>query len=369
MMGYEVDFLPVGTGECSGDAIALRFGNLQGSRNEQTVIVIDGGYKENGEKLIEHIKTFYGTGGVDLVISTHPDNDHSSGLAVVLEELKVGRLWMHKPWEHTDDIAKMFHDGRVTDMGVAEGIRKSLDSVRSLEKIAARKGIPITEPFAGTKECGGIVEVVGPTLAYYESLLCDFRCTPAPKDGVLGAVSKILSPVKKANVSVIEDWNIETLSDGGTTHAENNSSAIILIRPEAGHSLLFTADSGIPALTIAADTLDAMAFDYSSLKFIQVPHHGSRRNVGPTILNRIIGPKQPNDVKFRTAFVSAAKDGAPRHPAKKVTNAFRRRGAHVFGTTTGSAVCHRHNAPDRGWGNAIALPMYAEVEEPEGVPA
>ena len=113
MMGYEIDFLPVGTGECSGDAIALRFGSLQGSRNEQTVIVIDGGYKEDGEKLIEHIKTFYGTGSVDLVISTHPDNDHSSGLAAVLEELKVGRLWMHKPWEHTDDIARMFHDGRL----------------------------------------------------------------------------------------------------------------------------------------------------------------------------------------------------------------------------------------------------------------
>ena len=41
-MGYEVDFLPVGDGEKSGDAISLRFGNLFGGRNEQVVIIIDG---------------------------------------------------------------------------------------------------------------------------------------------------------------------------------------------------------------------------------------------------------------------------------------------------------------------------------------
>jgi len=28
------------------------------------------------------------------------------------------------------------------------------------------------------------------------------------------------------------------------------------------------------------------------LMFVQIPHHGSRRNVGPTILNRLVGPIQ-----------------------------------------------------------------------------
>jgi hypothetical protein len=55
-MGYEIDFLPVGEGEKSGDAIALRFGNLFGNRNEKTVVVIDGGFKETGEKLVKHIE-------------------------------------------------------------------------------------------------------------------------------------------------------------------------------------------------------------------------------------------------------------------------------------------------------------------------
>jgi hypothetical protein len=54
-MGYEIDFLPVGEGEDSGDAIALRFGSLFGPRSEQTVVVIDGGFKESAEGLVSHI--------------------------------------------------------------------------------------------------------------------------------------------------------------------------------------------------------------------------------------------------------------------------------------------------------------------------
>ena len=89
-MGYEIDILAVGEGERSGDAIAIRCGNMWGRPDEQSVIVIDGGTIDSGERLVHHIKTVYGTNNVLMVLSTHPDGDHSSGLTVVLEELKVG---------------------------------------------------------------------------------------------------------------------------------------------------------------------------------------------------------------------------------------------------------------------------------------
>ena len=119
-MSYEIDFFPVGEGEKSGDAIALRFGNLHGDRKEQTIVVIDGGYKLTGEKIVQHIQNIYGTDCVDLVVSTHPDTDHTSGLKLILEELEVTSLWMHRPWNHTKDIADLFHDGRVTDNSISE---------------------------------------------------------------------------------------------------------------------------------------------------------------------------------------------------------------------------------------------------------
>ncbi len=56
-MGYEIDFMPVGEGEKSGDAIALRFGNLNGNRSEYKVVVVDAGFKESGgNELVAHIK-------------------------------------------------------------------------------------------------------------------------------------------------------------------------------------------------------------------------------------------------------------------------------------------------------------------------
>src|SRR2546426_4890870 len=101
-LGYEVDFLPVGDSK-SGDAILLRFGNLYGARHEQTVVLIDGGYTDTGEAIVQHVNRYYSTNEIDLIISTHPDADHTAGLEVVIEKCIVRALWMHLPWNHTDD--------------------------------------------------------------------------------------------------------------------------------------------------------------------------------------------------------------------------------------------------------------------------
>ena len=71
-MGFEVDFLSVGDGQRSGDAIALRLGNLHGPRDEQVVMIIDGGTTESGERLAEHVRHFYRTTQVDFALLTHP---------------------------------------------------------------------------------------------------------------------------------------------------------------------------------------------------------------------------------------------------------------------------------------------------------
>ena len=360
-MGYEVDFLPVGEGERGGDAICLRIGNLLGPRSEQTVVVIDGGFKEtSGKALVEHIKSFYKTEFVDLVVSTHPDADHTGGLESVLDDLQVGCLWMHQPWNHTDDIARMFRDGRVTDTGVSDTLRRSLESARYLETMAHRRNIPIVEPFRGLANASQQIFVVGPSILFYEGLLPEFRCTPEPKKK-LGVIFEAMRGSVDIAKKVAELWGVETLDDGGETSAENNSSAILLIKADETW-LLFTGDAGIPALTDASDYLNSLGFDLSQIKFIQVPHHGSHHNVGPTILDRLLGPKLDNELSIKTAFVSVPKDADSKHPSKKVMNAFRRRGAPVH-ATQGMAKFHSQNAPNRGWQKSIPLPFYSEVDD------
>ncbi len=362
-MGFEIDFLPVGDGEKGGDAIALRYGKLDGTRSEQTVIVIDGGTKESGENLVKHIQEYYKTGQVNLVISTHPDADHSSGLTVVLENLKVDNLWMHRPWEHAQDIKDAFKNGRITGKGLKVSIKKSLENAYELETIAGKEGIPIREPFSDFSKKGDQLIILGPSEEFYEDLLPNFRETPEPKEAVAWP-EKLVILVKEVVKWITETWGMETLTDPeeGETSAENNTSTILLL-PLNGKMFLFTSDAGTEALNNAINKAESLGIDLREVGFLQIPHHGSKHNIGPTMLNHIIGQKLREQKHLKTAFVSSPKNGDPKHPSRKVVNALKRRGAKAY-ATKGISMCQSSpDAPGRGWKNADPLPFYDQVEE------
>ncbi|MGA8407555.1 MAG: MBL fold metallo-hydrolase [Candidatus Acidiferrales bacterium] len=360
-MAFEIDFLPVGEGERGGDAIALRFGNLA-NPNEQTVIVLDGGTKKSGAELVEHIKTQYKTTVVDAVVCTHSDADHASGLTEVLENLTVRNLFMHLPWNHVQDLEDQLKKASATDT-VRQHFRKSLESARELERLAKRKGIPIVEPFSDTLRAGTLT-VLGPSTHFYEGLLESFRCAGELALKERPFFDKIFAEAGKAIKWLTETWSSETLvePDGDASSAENNSSVVLLFS-EGDRKFLFTSDAGVPALTEAANYALRVGVDLKTVNGIQIPHHGSKRNVGPAILDRIVGPKLKEENVTKSVIVSAPKDGAPKHPSKRVINAFMRRGGKVI-ATQGMTILHRsYDAPDRGWANAVALPFYDRVEE------
>ena len=56
MAFFEIDFLEAGT-KSSGDAIALRYEDDGGATY---IHVVDGGYTDDGDKLVAHIKKYYG---------------------------------------------------------------------------------------------------------------------------------------------------------------------------------------------------------------------------------------------------------------------------------------------------------------------
>lgn len=353
-MGFEIDYLPVGNGKQSGDAIALRYGNLFGPRNEQVIVMIDGGTKEAGQALVNHVITHYGTRKVDYVFCTHADGDHASGLTIVVEQLEVGVLIMQQPWDHAEEIRSLFKDGRITDLSLGIRIRKSLQAAHDLERTAIENGVTIVEAFAGDYTPDGAIRVLGPSRDYYQTLICNFRGTPEPKGLVELSLLKAAGVVDQTVQWFDERLFGESLREPSEdTSAENNSSMILYMEYE-GMGMLFTGDAGVPALTHAADYAAATGIRLQGLRLLHVPHHGSKRNVGPRILNRITA---------ETAYISASAWGEPKHPSKKVTNALKRRGASVF-TTQGKSIRHHYNAPDRqGWSSATPVPFYDFVED------
>jgi beta-lactamase superfamily II metal-dependent hydrolase len=359
---YEIDFLPVGDGERGGDAIALRFG-AQLTPQQQKVIVIDGGTKDSGESLVTHIKTHYKTTVVDLVVCTHSDSDHACGLMEVVENLTVRRLAMYLPWNHAANIDNLFKDPQIDEDKVKSHFKKSLDNAHQLEQLAKKKGIEVIEPFSDSTQGDDVLVVLGPSKKFYEELLLSFR--GAPEAAVkTGFAPKFVAAVKDAVKWVMENWGYETLTEPevNASSAENNSSMILLFK-DNNDRFLFTSDAGVPALTGAIEVAKRIGVDLKTVKALQVPHHGSKHNVGPAVLNLIVGPKQNQEQYTKIAIVSAPKEGEPRHPSKKVVNAFIRRGAMVYATKGNTIWHHSADAPARGWNDADPLLFSSQVEE------
>jgi beta-lactamase superfamily II metal-dependent hydrolase len=362
-MAFEIDFLPVGEGEKSGDAVAMRFGNLIANPPQQTVVVIDGGTKKSGAALVEHINAYYKTNSVQHVICTHSDADHASGLTEVLEVCEVHNLHMHRPWDHLVDVDSLLKYADTSTNTLKRHFKKSLDSAHELESIAKKKGIEVSELFSDNAAAADTFCVLGPSVAFYESLLESFRCADElrVKEGVF---DKVFGTAEKAIRWLVESWSKETLvePDDDVCSAENNSSMILLFT-DGTDKFLFTSDAGVLALTEAANRANSLGFDLKSLNAFQVPHHGSKHNVGPSILDRIVGPKLNQETFTKTAVVSASKEAEPKHPSRRVVNALMRRGAQVL-TTQGNTLWLRGgDVPNRGWGPAIPLQFNQQVEE------
>ncbi len=205
-MAFEVDFLPVGAGEKSGDAIAVRWGNLAGPRAEQKVMIIDGGTLEAGKNLVNHVQTYYGTTFVDAVVCTHPDIDHACGLKVVLEELDFGFLLMHQPWNHASEVLDLFKNP-LTPTKLKEKLQKSITAAHDLQEVCDDKGKKVYEPFAGATWDN--IRVLGPNRDYYQQLLAQFRETPAAVYPVPSILQKAIATAKETIEWVAEKLDMQ----------------------------------------------------------------------------------------------------------------------------------------------------------------
>ena len=359
-MGFEIDFLAVGDSSKSGDCIALRYGNLSGPRSEQTVVTIDGGTLESGDQLVDHILTHYGTNKVDFAFLTHPDLDHASGMRRILERIQVERVVMHLPWDHSHVIKQLVDDERTTVASLARRTKENLKAAKEIETLAKQHKIAIVEPFAGTATTDGVITVLGPTEQFYQQRLANFDFMP-------GAVSYRTSPYVESTSGIeVESWTTETLRDPpeSASSARNNSSMILLINVD-NHKLLLTGDAGVPAIEAAINYADGVGLSLHDLNFFQIPHHGSRKNLGPTVINRLFGRGRTPGLPNLVAVASVAKEGAPKHPNKKITNALIRRGATVV-VTAGTHILYAKPWPNRaGYGPVDPVPLHTIVESDE----
>jgi beta-lactamase superfamily II metal-dependent hydrolase len=337
---YEVDFLPVGKAGRHGDAIAMRF--TRPDTGTYAHVIIDAGFEEHGDALVEHVRSYFNTDSIDLAIVTHPDGDHIGGMDTVIRELNIGTLCIH----------------RLGQRGGA-GL-PAADAVDELIQLAEDNGTAIHEPFAGTWAFGQALRILGPTEDWYAELVAEQQAEASERAAAAGRGRGLAEAARLLGQRFVAALPVEIpFDDAGGTNPRNNSSAVTLVEVD-GHRMLFTADAGVPALERAWDWLRDNVGDTSPPRFTQLPHHGSRHNASSALLDRILGPT--GQAQTKTAFVNVAEE-AKKHPSPRIANGFMRRGYRVY-QTKGITIHHfGAGAPDRGWQPATPLEPLDEEQE------
>jgi len=344
-MNYEIDFLPVGEG--SGDAIVIRYGD---DPNGYYLHVVDGGRTGTSETIIDHINMFYPGYHINHMVLSHADDDHATGLVGVMEAIEVKNLWMNRPWLYAQEILHHFH-GNFTLQGLVDDIKERHPYLVELERLAIQKGVHIHEVFQGATI--GAFTVLAPTRDRYVNSIPDFEKAPdryTTEDAGSQSFGLLRSLVEAAKKWLEEKWDLETLAENTKTSA-SNESCVVQYGRLGDRGALLTADVGPIGLMEAGKFGAQLGLDLP--KFVQVPHHGSRHNVTPSVLDIWLGPKKPQGTVVGTAFCSVGSNKTD-YPRGQVTNAFMRRGFKIYSTRT-KWISH-----SSGGGHPNTIPAVAE---------
>lgn len=273
-----------------------------------------------------------------------------------MKRLTVKNLWMNRPWLFADQTIKHFHGG-YTVKGLYDKMREMHPYLVELEELAAVQGTQLHDVFQGTQI--GNWTVLAPSKDRYVRLIPDLDKTPT-RHSAADALSSVLSKAyNRARDRLYETWDIETLSEDPEPTSASNETSIVQFAEIDGRRLLLTADAGPAALNEAADYA-ALLGRLKLPHMVQIPHHGSRRNVVPTVLDRWLGGRLAKSMSCGIAICSVGENKQD-FPRGQVSNAFLRRGYPVY-VTRGNTLMHSFGSA-RGWPSVQPLPFFTEVED------
>ena len=335
MIDISIDMLSVG----NADAIIVW---LKDHNKNNYVVLIDGGNKKDGEKVISHLEKYIlgskasGKNAPDLIISTHHDKDHIGGLIEVVNHYKssIGEVWVNNPADHMGSLAYRLLKESFTNKSTLKQyqvIQESLSNLDDFITVVDKNNISRFDALSGRKKHDGVIEILGPSKDFYKSLL----------PGMDGLEKFVKSEAEWAFNSIFGKAVInESLEDSSpcpivdeenSTSATNNSSVILQIKAN-DNRYLFTGDTGVQALEDVETRISL-----ENIYWLDVPHHGSRRNLS----SKLIDTMTPS-----ICYISA--EGTAKHPRRALVNCLKKHGANVYCTKNGNDMWHhRGDFPDR----------------------
>lgn len=359
--GIEIDFLPVERGNHSGDCIVMRYGNLYEGKDKQSVVVIDGGYSDTKDLLKEHLNKYYnciqdGKYIIDIMILTHPDQDHIEGLVKIVEDddFIIKHILTMIPWKVMSP--EWFKDGRITEKSLEKKLEDAFKLLTKLvdladsEEIRTNIVIPtrLKNPYHYR---GAVFTSLGPSLDFYKTCIANCDKTPKQADYVPYMESASFSNEDREEKYIPGhiEWNYEE------TTSEINESSYIFIFEFCNWKILFCGDVGKKGLKMAIDTANKIGVSLDDLYLIKMPHHGSRKNVTPELMDNFSKGKP-------FCFITCKPNDEGHHPSKRLVNMLKEKGFKVY-STSGSIIRISQNAPDRDWRQAIMTDTFPTMDK------
>jgi len=272
----EIQFLDVGC----GDAIHIRF---IGTEGEPRNILIDGGtdkkdiYDKVLKKRIEDIVDTKKE-KIDLWIISHIDDDHIGGVIRLLHDTALlDKVKLHEVqfWFNYS-----IHD---LDTGLGKNNLKNVSQgILLRDYLLEHSNVvgQITDGM-GTIDLWGVkATILSPNAKIHNALLAKWS-----------KEEKIIKPNPPSELKVSDRNDYKTKIEDFDLNKEvvnptiENASSIAVLLEANGEHILLTADSRASVLTKALKTINDGK--KVKLKYMQVPHHGSRYNISKKMLELV----------------------------------------------------------------------------------
>ena len=356
-MPFEIDIIGVKK-RGNADAIAMRWKDE--STGQFIRGVYDCGSMDHGKQLIDILQKYYFESYepdfLDFAICSHADRDHVSGMKELMQAFDIGALYMNRPWKYKKELLDYLDDGRRTPHGLSEHLYDNYKALKAVEDQARACRIPIYDVLQGETIENRLI-VLSPSSDFYMEQLQMSSKTPDPTGSKKDSARKLVEAVIGMIRSV---WEHDDLHEDVSTSPENEMSVVMLAEFDEA-TVLFTGDAGKEALAQSVDFANGRGMDLRHVRYYQIPHHGGRHNLTPSIMTQLVGPIVSRDAMTgKSAFVSVGE--REDYPRRSVVNAFIRRGVDVWKTNGGNLLISRGMPGRDGWNPVNPETFSSKVE-------
>lgn len=341
-MDFVIDFLYVG----DGDAIIIWGRN---PNDADYVFFVDGGNAGDGKKVVQHykdwIKPHLQNKRAIGFINSHPHADHINGLIEIIEA--IGNEMSFAIYNDPVECITEEHKRRIYQSYMKKEdpdithLYETFEQVEKLNSLCTKFNLRRYQAYREEINFfNGAFRLLSPSKDFYVNQVQYFSDVDFLKTVDF---TKKFTPVNENDENIKPCIIVDEKNDASP---ENQTSTVIQLIDSNNRKYILTGDAGVEAF----DYMEGEGFDNANVQLVQLPHHGSRRNISTKWI-----------AKFNPSYYFVSAEGNIKHPRKAVVNCIKRNlpNCRIYSTHTVKATLAETTNPQvfptRNWVSATPL--------------